>query len=85
MSNDDGLGRLELRPRPVNHALAIAAAVLQAAEDWVVYGEGPHLRCRGCDQSVITTGTLTIGALSTAVLAHLMQRHGWTRETVPNG
>jgi hypothetical protein len=84
MSSADGLARLDLTPRPVNPALAIAAAVLQAAEDWVVYGEGPHLRCRGCGQSVVTTGTLTLGVLSTAVLAHLMQRHGWTREAVAN-
>jgi hypothetical protein len=78
----DGLDRLNLAPRPVPPALAIAAAVLEAAQDWVIFGDHPHLRCRSCSQSVITTGTVTIGALSTALLAHLMQRHGWTREEV---
>jgi hypothetical protein len=67
-------------PRPVHPSLAISAAVITQAEEWVLYGDPPRLRCRRCDQSVITTGTLTVGALSTSLLAHLMQRHGWTRE-----
>jgi hypothetical protein len=81
MSED--LARLDLMPKPVKPALAIAAAVLEAAQDWVIYGDGPHLRCRSCSQSIVATGTLTLGVLSTAMLAHLMQRHGWTREEVP--
>jgi hypothetical protein len=81
MSQSDGLDRLDLTPKAVNPALAIAADVLQEAQDWVLHGDPHYLRCR-CGQGVITTGTLTLGALSTALLAHLMQRHGWTREEV---
>jgi hypothetical protein len=78
----DGLDKLNLDPAPVKPGLAIAAAVLTEAQHWVLYGDAPHLRCKRCYQSVITTGTLTLGAISTALLAHLMQRHGWTREEV---
>jgi hypothetical protein len=79
MSRYDGLDRLNMEPRPVSHALAIAASVLEQAQGWVLHGDAHYLRCR-CGQAVITTGTVTVGALSTALLAHLMQRHGWTRE-----
>ena len=81
MSQSDGLDRLDLTPKAVNPALAIAADVLQQAQDWVMHGDPPYLRCR-CGQAVITAGTITVGALSTALLAHLMQAHGWTREGV---
>lgn len=82
--SDDGLGRLNLAPVPVKPGLAIAADVLTEAQGWVLHGDPHYLRCR-CGQAVITTGTLTVGALSTALLAHLMQRHGWTREGVHSG
>lgn len=81
---DPVMGRLDLTPIRVRPEFAIAPHVLEAAAGWRLLGEPPHLRCVKCKQAVITTHSLTVGELSASVLAHLMQAHQWTRETVPD-
>ena len=82
MSDDPVLDRMNLEPRPVSPQFAIAPDVLLSAQQWRLYGEAPYLRCRKCQQAVMTAHALSVAELSACVLAHLMQAHGWTREEV---
>lgn len=85
LGTDPVMDRLNLRPVPVRPQFAIAADVIEAASRWRLLGDPPHLRCVKCRQSVATAHSLTVAELSLTVLAHLMQAHGWTRETVTDG
>ncbi len=70
-------------PVPVHPDLAIAPAVMEAAEDGsFLLMDGGHIRCAMCMQSVMYAGGyfVSIANLRATLLAHLMQRHGWTRE-----
>jgi hypothetical protein len=84
MKTMDGLDKLDLTPRPVRKDFEIASQVIEAAHDWRLTGPVSSFRC-GCGQAVLTAGSMTVGQLSMCLLAHLMQRHGWTREEVPSG
>lgn len=76
---DPVLARMNLEPRPVHPSWEIHAEVLRAAQHWHTR-TSEHIRCR-CDQSIAAPGWWTVGELATSLLAHLMQAHGWTRES----
>jgi hypothetical protein len=73
---------------------ALAPVVVAGAQQWPLRvgmdeGEGRqaiHLRCGRCDQSILPLATpsgayrVRITDMSASLLAHLQQRHGWTRE-----
>jgi hypothetical protein len=67
----------------VHPSFRIADHVIRESGRWILYTEGERVRCFLCKQSVIA-GSFRTDDLSTALLAHLMQKHGWTRETVPH-
>jgi hypothetical protein len=69
---------------PVHPAMAISPAVLRATAHWKLSLDAPHIRCLPCGQSVMQARSpWTLDELSGPLLAHLMQAHAWTRETVP--
>lgn len=77
-------------PVPVKDEFRIADEVIAAARNWkTMYIEG-HLRCLptwSCGQSIIHIAErqIDVTMIESALLAHLMQRHGWTREAVGDG
>jgi hypothetical protein len=69
---------------PVKPEFRIAGEVIEAAGRWQLAADVGHIRCFGCGQSVLrfVPGTVvTQSEIGAATMAHLMQRHGWTRET----
>jgi hypothetical protein len=71
-------------PVPVKDEFRIADEVIKAASNWALFHDTEHLRCWKCGQSVMSirpTVLVTLADESGSLLAHLMQRHGWTRET----
>lgn len=69
---------------PVDPAAAIAAEVTARARERQVMADLGHVRCYACLQSIfrIQDGTVfSLTDLEGCLLAHLMQAHGWTRET----
>jgi hypothetical protein len=75
--------RVDGPPVPVHPDLAIAPEVITAARQWRVLLNEPMIRCGVCLQCVLHVaghGTFSQEELDTSLLAHLMQRHEWTRE-----
>ena len=79
---------------PFPPGIALAPAVVAAAERWPIAvrpelnDEGLHvfLTCADCDQSILPLAApsgayrVRITDVTAQLLAHLQQRHGWTRE-----
>lgn len=86
------MARMDLTPVPVHPEFAIKAEVSEAAGNSgiiLIIKEGlAYLACEHCGQSVtslrVNGGSywLTSATIAGGVLTHLIQTHGWTRETI---
>lgn len=86
---------MDLTPIPVKAEFAISPAVSRAAELHgliLIVKEGlAYLACEKCGQSMVCLRIhggsywLTSAAIAGGVVSHLIQAHGWTRETVGDG
>ena len=79
---------------PMPEGMALAPAVVTAAERWTiavrpeVNDAGLHvfLTCADCDQAILPLAApagayrVRITDITAQLLSHLQQRHGWTRE-----
>jgi hypothetical protein len=65
-------------------------AVTDGALRHALYCDLEHIRCGECGQSILRTASVqgrypfSSAVLNARVIAHCMQAHGWTRETIPN-
>jgi hypothetical protein len=73
---------------PVEPSMAVTNAMLVIASEWSVRFDirSNHLRCIGCQQSILSMGKNGIGYTSSIqemmgqIVAHMIQAHKFTRE-----
>lgn len=89
-SHDPVLDTMDLTPKAMPEDGDLGAAVLMAAMEWPVRIIGDHLVCNKCGQGVLAMSQnghgyhLTLAHVSMTIVAHMIQRHKWTREGPPN-